>query len=111
MSLNSLMVRSPETYLFTEDYRSFLETVLYFFRTSSNAPAIPLTAEIKHLYRFDMCGYLLNSGVDLADHHLVMRINELEDMHDLDISVDSLMLPDPDLLRTIKSIYKSKMKK
>ena len=111
MSLKSLMVRSPEPYLFSEDYRSFLETLMYFFRTSPNAPSISLSAEIKHLYKFDMCGYLLDNNVDLAEHHLVMRINELENMHDLDVPLDSLLLPDPDLLQIVKSIYKSKMKK
>lgn len=111
MSLNSFMIPQPETYLFTEDYRTFIESMLYFFRTSPNAGVLSLSPEEKHVYKFDLTGFLLDNNIPISDHYLIMRINELENLHDLDVVVDGLILPDMDLLRTVNSIYKSKMKK
>lgn len=111
MSLNSFMIPQPEKYLFTDDYRAFIESLLYFFRTSPNAGVLPLSPEEKHVYKFDLTGFLLDNNIPLSDHYLIMRINELENVHDLGVIVDGLIMPDVDLLRTVNSIYKSKMKK
>lgn len=111
MSLSELMIPAPPSFTFTKDYRDFLETVIYYFRTSAKAPVIDLSSEVKHVYRFDLEGYLISKGIPTSEHYLVMRINELENLHNLDITQDYLLLPDPDLLRNINSIYRSKMKK
>lgn len=106
-----MIVSQPPIFTFTEDYRNFLETVIFYFRASQNSPIVQLTPEIKHLYRFDLEGFLLDRGVPISEHYLIMRINELENLHNLDTAKDYLLLPDPDLLRNINSVYKSKMKK
>lgn len=111
MSLSELMIPAPPSYTFTKDYRDFLETVIHHFRISPNAPVLDVSGEVKHVYRFDLEGYLISRGVSISEHYLVMRINELENLHNLDITQDYLLLPDPDLLRNINSIYRSKMKK
>ena len=111
MSLNKLMVSPPQSFTYTKDYKEFLETLMYFFRTSPNAPILPLTPDVRHVYRFDLEGFLLINNVPLSEHYLVMRINEFENLHNLDVAVDAIILPDLDLLRNVQSIYKSKMKK
>lgn len=109
--LDSLMVTVPVEYSFTQEYRNFVESLLPILRNDGASTFVPIGAESAFLYKSDLEGFLLNNGVPLEDHYLVMRVNDIDNSFAFDDEVKGLLIPDAGFVGRCKSLFTGKMKK
>ena len=103
--LDSLMVTVPVEYSFTQEYRNFRPPIL------KDGASTFVGAESAFLYKSDLEGFLLNNGVPLEDHYLVMRVNDIDNSFAFDDEVKGLLIPDAGFVGRCKSLFTGKMKK
>jgi len=107
--ISDSMIAQPDDYTLTDEYRTFIESLLTKFRTDSGTTTLEISPETGYLYRFDLTSFLLDNGVPLEDHELIMRINGLVSVHDIDEKLVRLLIPDQALVAQLKQIFRTKL--
>lgn len=108
-SLKDFTVTPPSSYMLTPKYRQFIESMLPVLATTTEPRILPLTASQGSIDKGDLTGFLLDNGCPLELHYVIMRMNNMTSVHDLDETYRYLMLPDPNLLGILNSIYENSL--
>lgn len=108
-ALDKLRIDSPDAYTLTDDYNTFIESMVTFYRTHSLTRAINISPEDGYIYQFDLTGFLIDSGVQLEDHQLIMRVNGISSTTDIDENIRILLIPDKDLVTRMKMVYRTRL--
>lgn len=109
--LTEMMTTQPPLFTQSRHFRIFLEPFVPSLREHPDTTKTTLTPEIKHLHNFSLESLLLSKGLTLEDIHIIQRMNNIDDSHRLDPSLDFLLIPSFNQLNDIKSIYKNKITK
>lgn len=107
--ISKWIVSSPSDFTLTQDYRTYVESLLLYFRNSDTTRAVLVTPETGYLYRFDLTQFLLANSVPLEDHYLVMRVNGFTSIHDIDETTNQILVPDASLIARFKQIYRTSL--
>lgn len=108
-TLDNLRIASPDDYTLTDDYNTYIESLLTFFRTHPQTTAVSVSPEDGYLYQFDLIGFLLDQGVELEDHRLIMRVNNLTSMMSIDENIGVLLIPAKDVVARLKMVYRTRL--
>lgn len=108
-ALDSMMIASPDEYTLTDDYKTFVESMVGYLRQQSSSNTVVIPPEVGFLFRFDMTRFLLSKNVPIEDHYLVMRVNGITSSHELDETITSLIVPDQALITRLKNIYRTRL--
>jgi len=108
-ALDNLRIESPDEYTTTRDYNTYIESLVTFFRTHPATRAVAVAPEEGFLFQFDLAGYLLEQGVELEDHQLIMRVNGINSMHEINENIGTLLIPDKDLVARMKMVYRTRL--
>jgi hypothetical protein len=106
---SAYLITSPSDFTLTDDYRTFCESLLKYFRESSGTTSLLITPEIGRLYRFDFTQFLLAQNVPAEDHYLVMRINGYSSIHQIDESINQILSPNMAMVARFKQIYRTSL--
>ena len=106
-SLNEFTVTPPTSYMMTPQYKRFIESMLPVLLTSTESRVLPLTPSQGSIDKGDLTGFLLDNGHPLETHFVIMRMNNMNSVHDFDETYRFLRLPDPNILGILNSIYES----
>lgn len=109
--LDSMMVKSPEIYTQSREFRIFMEPFITVMISDPGTIHVAFTPELRHLYAFTLNTFLLSKGIPVEDHYIVYRMNNIDDVHRLDPTMDTLMIPSIDSLNMYKALYLNKIKK
>lgn len=105
--IEKYLVTSPSDFTLTDDYRTFVESLLGYFRSSSTTSVLVVTPETGYLYRFDFTQFLLQNSVPVEDHYLVMRVNGYTSIHQLDETINQILVPSMAMVARFKQIYRT----
>lgn len=108
-ALDNLRITSPDDYTTTREYNTFIESLVTFYRNHPATRAIAIAPEEGYLFQFDLAGFLLDQGVELEDHQLIMRVNEINSIHEIDENIGTLLIPDKDLVARMKMVYRTRL--
>lgn len=108
-ALDNLRITSPDEYTTTVEYNTYLESLVTFFRNHPATRAIAVAPEDGFLFQFDLAGYLLEQGVELEDHQLIMRVNGINSIHEINENIGTLLIPDKDLVARMKMVYRTRL--
>ncbi len=111
-ALSNHIVATPALYTYDPEYRAHVESMLPLLRNSSSTSVIGIGVEMAHLYKGDLEGFLLANGVNIEDHYLIMRVNDIDDS--FSFSYDerkTILIPSLSLVNNLKDVYRGKMKK
>jgi len=108
-ALEKLRIDSPDEYTTTEEYKTFVESLVTFYRTHSTTTSLVIAPEDGYLYQFDMAAFLLDNNVQLEDHELIMRVNGLTSNTQIDENLGTLLIPNKDLVARMKMVYRTRL--
>jgi hypothetical protein len=108
-SLNSRMTESPDEYTLTEDYRAFIESVRTYIKTAPSTRTLIIASDVGYVYRGNLTAFLLDQGVPLEDHYVLLRVNDLSDMTAFDEKTTTLLAPDQMLVASLKQAYRTRL--
>lgn len=107
--ISKWIVASPSSFTLTQDYKTYMESLLNYFRASDSTRQVPVPPEVGYLYRFDLTQFLLANNVPLEDHYLVMRVNGFTSIHQIDETIHQILVPDMALVARFKQIYRTSL--
>lgn len=108
-ALEKLRIDPPDEYTTTEDYMTFCESLVTFYRTHPTTTPIIIAPEDGYLYQFDLAAFLLDNGVQLEDHELIMRVNGLTSNTQIDENLGTLLIPNKDLVARMKMVFRTRL--
>lgn len=108
-ALEKLRIDPPDEYTTTEEYKTFIESMVTFYRTHPTTETIIIAPEDGYLYQFDMAAFLLDNKVQLEDHELIMRVNGLTSNTQIDENLGILLIPNKDLVARMKMVYRTRL--
>lgn len=108
-TLNQMAIASPSEFTLTDDYFSFIESMTGWIREQADTSTVYIPPETGWLYRFDMTAFLIDNGVPLEDHRLILRVNGMDSNQVLDETVNTLLIPQQETIRRLKSAYRTKL--
>lgn len=108
-ALDNLRITSPDEYTTTREYNTFVESLITFYRTHPETRAIAIAPEDGYLFQFDLAGFLLEQGVELEDHQLIMRVNGINSIHEINENIGTLLIPNKDLVARMKMVYRTRL--
>lgn len=86
--------------------------MLPILRNAGHSSVININPQTAYLYRMDLEGFLLANGVQIEDHYLLMRVNDLDDSFRFGLDeLGSILVPSTSLVNNIKDLYRGKLKK
>lgn len=106
--IDSLMVTSPSDYTLTDDYKTFIESMLDYLRHASVSDILTIEPSTAYLYRFDLTAFLIDNNVDLEDHYLIMRVNGIDSPNLFDETYTQLIIPKQALITQLQSVYRTR---
>ncbi|MNE57549.1 hypothetical protein D3C80_1525200 [compost metagenome] len=103
------IVSSPSSFTLTQDYKTYVDSLIMYFRNSETTRQVLVPPETGYLYRFDLTQFLLANNVPLEDHYLVMRVNGFTSVHQIDETINNILVPDQALIARFKQIYRTSL--
>lgn len=107
--ISKWIVASPSSFTLTQDYKTYIDSLIIYFRESETTRQVIVSPETGYLYRFDLTQFLLANGVPLEDHYLVMRVNGFSSIHQIDETINHILVPDMALVARFKQIYRTSL--
>lgn len=108
-TLNQMAIASPSEFTLTDDYFAFIESMTGWLREQEDTAPVYISPETGWLYRFDLTAFLLDNNVPLEDHRIILRVNGLDSNQVLDETVTTLLIPQQETIRRMKSAYRTKL--
>lgn len=105
--LDSMLVDGGATYTYDEGFCTFIESYLTVLRTRPDTRQVTLTAEQVYLFRHDLTSFLLEQGIPLENHFIVMRVNNFTTAADLTEDLLVMKVPDSGYISQLKTLYRT----
>lgn len=109
--LNHMLIPRPAAFTQTRDFKIFIEPYINYLKTHESTITVDISGEIRHLYNFSLESFLISRNVGIEDIYIIMRMNGIDDSHNLDPTMDMLLIPNSAQLNELKSIYKNRLNK
>lgn len=106
-SLDNYMITSPSNFTLSDDYKYFIESMVDSIKTNGNYTTLAITPDTGYLYQGDMTAFLIDQGVPIEDHFVVVRLNDLDSVYDIDENLSTLMIPDATNLARLKQVFQT----
>jgi len=107
-SLSNLMRPSGMAHFKTADYHNYIEDNLTFLRSHAATERHELDPAVVERYLYDFTGLLTKElQIPLEDQWVVLRMNGFTHYDQLDSEVTSLLIPDREVLKRLKQLYRT----
>jgi hypothetical protein len=103
-SINSLMIDDVAPIYYTPKFFNMLETHMVLLRQSIRTYTIDIVPADRVKYDGDLYGLLLEYGIPLKYHYIVMRLNELNSPQGYNPDIESLLAPDPTTIESLRNV-------
>lgn len=113
--IDNRMIDQGESFYYGDEYRTFVETHLDHIRKHPTTNQIAVSAEIAHLYQYDLSSFLLsaefnnslNGLTPFHDHYLVMRVNDMTSPQEFTPDIRTLLLPSKDYMTSLVRLFRT----
>lgn len=110
MDILNLAYRDGASIYYDEKFRAVLEDHMTYFRTHATTTLQQLEAHEVNKWRGDLFGFLNTLKIPAQFHWLIMRMNAMSAPTDLDVHVETLLLPSTSEIEKIRSIHAIQIK-
>lgn len=108
-SIKQMAITQPAAFTLTDDYNIYIESLIVYLKEHPSTTSVAVVSEVGYLYRFDLTSFLLDNGIALEDHRLIMRVNGIVSATDIDETTTSLLIPNQALIDRLKSVYRTRL--
>jgi hypothetical protein len=106
-AIDNLMVPDGASIFYNPAFRVVLEDHMTYFRGLSDNNLFPVTPHQVYKYRFDLGGLMLDLGIALQYHWIVMRVNNITDMTHVPPDLTVLVMPAQKNIDVIAQTHKT----
>lgn len=107
MDINKLSVGLTDLDYYDPVFRNVLEDHFSYFKSLTSTKVVPIDGYLAVRYEYDFYGLMQQQGIPERLHWLVMRLSGYTSPDQMQSTLQSYYLPDPNLVETIHSIWKS----
>ncbi len=104
-SINKMLVTYSSDIYFTSGFRKVLEDHMTFLRTHEKTQMKVVQPIDLQKYRFDLTGLLNSMQIPLHMHWVIARVNNITSLTDVPEDISYLLIPEYQLIETIKQVY------
>lgn len=108
MDINKLSVGLDNLDYYDEGFRNVLEDHFSYLKTLPSTKQVSIDGYLAVRYEFDFYGLMQQQNVPAHLHWLVMRLSGYTSPDQMTSDLQSYVLPDPNFIEQIRSIWNSK---
>lgn len=108
MDIDKLSIGLDNADYYSDDFRDVLEDHFSYLKNLGSTKVVPIDGYLAVRYEFDFYGLMQQQGVPHQFHWLVLRLSGYTSPDQMQATLQSYYLPDPNFVESIRSIWNSK---
>lgn len=101
--------KSMPKYMRTPAFKTFIETMMGVLTDPNTMVPLPVTPTEGNANRFDLTGFLYDNNIPLAQHYTIMRMNQMDSIHDFNETKQVIYAPSAMVFQQLCVVFESSL--